>query len=229
MSDNKQTHRHSVHHHGQQQQPQQYEVFSLYIINRAGGLVFHEDFSPAVPKLPTNDYLFLASTFHGLHAIMTQSIAGNIPVRNAASGATSSKAAQQALQHAAAAKGMVTMQARHFTLQSYQTLTGVKFFMTATPNMPHMARMLRDIYQLYAHYGKHSALPPCLVVFPFCCVVTCVCTLLYVLTQQNTHTQTHTTRTRTHTHTHTQCKRTRFRRLRCPSSRPSLQSACMHW
>ena len=40
-------------------------VYSLIIINKAGGLVFHKDFSSPLNKLSTNDYLVLAGTFHG--------------------------------------------------------------------------------------------------------------------------------------------------------------------
>ena len=43
-------------------------VYSLYVVNKAGGLIFNQDFAP-VPKQSLNTYLRLASTFHGLHAI----------------------------------------------------------------------------------------------------------------------------------------------------------------
>jgi hypothetical protein len=38
-------------------------VYSLYIINKAGGLIYQKDFYN-IPKLPGNDYLRLLSTFH---------------------------------------------------------------------------------------------------------------------------------------------------------------------
>ena len=40
-------------------------MYSLIIINKAGGLVFQRDFNTALNKLTTNDYLVLAGTFHG--------------------------------------------------------------------------------------------------------------------------------------------------------------------
>ena len=40
-------------------------VFSLIIINKAGGLVYQREFQPGLRKLSTNDYLVLAGTFHG--------------------------------------------------------------------------------------------------------------------------------------------------------------------
>jgi hypothetical protein len=40
-------------------------VYSLIIINKAGGLVFNRDFNPALNKISVNDLLVLAGTFHG--------------------------------------------------------------------------------------------------------------------------------------------------------------------
>lgn len=40
-------------------------VFSLIIINKAGGLVYQREFQTGLHKLSTNDYLVLAGTFHG--------------------------------------------------------------------------------------------------------------------------------------------------------------------
>lgn len=48
-------------------------VYSVYLINKAGGLIYQKDFSP-VPKRSTNDYLRLASTFHSMHAITAKGI-----------------------------------------------------------------------------------------------------------------------------------------------------------
>ncbi|KAI5286199.1 hypothetical protein KEM54_006970 [Ascosphaera aggregata] len=52
-------------------------VFSLIVINKAGGLIYHRDFQPegspnGLNNLSTNDYLVLAGTFHGVHAITKQ-------------------------------------------------------------------------------------------------------------------------------------------------------------
>ncbi|KAL4749506.1 hypothetical protein BDW72DRAFT_194749 [Aspergillus terricola var. indicus] len=53
-------------------------VFSLIIINKAGGLIYQREFQPGLRKLSTNDYLVLAGTFHGVHAI-TRSITPKLP------------------------------------------------------------------------------------------------------------------------------------------------------
>lgn len=40
-------------------------IYSLVIINKAGGLVFQRDFNSPLNKVSVNDYLVLAGTFHG--------------------------------------------------------------------------------------------------------------------------------------------------------------------
>ncbi|BCR87377.1 trafficking protein particle complex subunit 4 [Aspergillus chevalieri] len=54
-------------------------VYSLIIINKAGGLVYQREFHSGLHKLSTNDYLVLAGTFHGVHAI-TRSITPRLPL-----------------------------------------------------------------------------------------------------------------------------------------------------
>lgn len=44
-------------------------LFSLYVINKAGGLIYQQDLSAAAPRLSSNDHLRLGSTFHSMHAI----------------------------------------------------------------------------------------------------------------------------------------------------------------
>ncbi|KAF9426679.1 hypothetical protein BGZ94_006168 [Podila epigama] len=47
-------------------------IFSIYIINKAGGLVYNKDYSEGLSKLTSNEYLVLAGTFHGVHAITSK-------------------------------------------------------------------------------------------------------------------------------------------------------------
>ncbi|KAG9640808.1 hypothetical protein KCU77_g5752, partial [Aureobasidium melanogenum] len=44
-------------------------VFALLVINKAGGLIYNRTFAPGLQQLNSNDYLILAGTFHGIHAI----------------------------------------------------------------------------------------------------------------------------------------------------------------
>ncbi|XP_073045474.1 uncharacterized protein [Primulina eburnea] len=46
-------------------------IFSLYIINKSGGLIFYKDYGSA-GRMDTNDSLRLASLWHSMHAISQQ-------------------------------------------------------------------------------------------------------------------------------------------------------------
>lgn len=40
-------------------------IYSLYIINKSGGLIYQSDFHTGLNQLSSNEYLVLAGTFHG--------------------------------------------------------------------------------------------------------------------------------------------------------------------
>lgn len=101
--------------------------FQLFIINRYGGLVYSKPLSAQAPNLSTNDCLRLGSTFHGLHAI-AQQVA---PVISA---------------------GIEYLETDTFVLHCLQTLTGVKFVLTASPGTPDLEGLLQGVYELYADY-----------------------------------------------------------------------------
>ena len=101
--------------------------FQLFIINRYGGLVYSKPLSPQAPNLSTNDCLRLGSTFHSLHAIATQVA----PVISA---------------------GIERMETDTFVLHCLQTLTGVKFVVTASPGTPDLEGLLQGIYEIYTDY-----------------------------------------------------------------------------
>lgn len=44
-------------------------IHALWVINKAGGLVFSRSYSDVLPPLPLNTILILAGTLHGIHAI----------------------------------------------------------------------------------------------------------------------------------------------------------------
>jgi len=105
-------------------------IYSLYIINKAGGLIYQRDFTEGLNKLTSNEYLVLAGTFHGVHAI-TSKIS---PVRNATS------------------SGLEVLEADSFKLYCYQTLTGTKFLIIAEPTHGNIDLLLRRTYDIYSDY-----------------------------------------------------------------------------
>ncbi|CAL1707534.1 unnamed protein product [Somion occarium] len=47
-------------------------IFGLWVINKAGGLVYERNFGDGLPRLTSNEYLVLAGTLHGIHAITSR-------------------------------------------------------------------------------------------------------------------------------------------------------------
>lgn len=100
----------------------------LFIISKSGGLIYNQDLSEKAPKINSNDWLRLGSTFHGLHAI-----AKNIaPV---------------------VSSGIEKIETGNMKMQCFQSLTGVKFVITAETGTPDLDAVLRLIYEAYADYA----------------------------------------------------------------------------
>ncbi|TVY44030.1 Transport protein particle subunit [Lachnellula subtilissima] len=107
-------------------------VYALIIINKAGGLVYQRDFTEGLNKLSVNDYLVLAGTFHGVHAITTRLNPLHPPNEPPS--------------------GIEVMETEHFRLQCFQTLTGTKFLLFTEPFQPNTDKIVARIYELYADY-----------------------------------------------------------------------------
>ncbi|QSL65702.1 hypothetical protein MERGE_003015 [Pneumocystis wakefieldiae] len=103
-------------------------IFSVYIINKAGGLIYQKDFNEGLLRLGSNDYLVLAGIFHGIHAITAK------------------------ISPLAGLGGLEVLEAQTFHLQCFQTLTGIKFLLITEPQQPNVDALMRRIYELYADY-----------------------------------------------------------------------------
>ena len=102
-------------------------LLQLFIINRSGGLIYNKNLTSAAPNLSTNDCLRLGSTFHGLHVIATQIS----PIE---------------------CNGIESLETDTFILVCFQTLSGMKFVITALPGTPELEYFLRGVYELYSDY-----------------------------------------------------------------------------
>ena len=107
----------------------------LFIVNKSGGLIHHRALSPKAPKIGTNEWLRIGSTFHSLHAIAAEAS----PLKFA-----------QNKNLAGADDGIEEIQAMGMVLRCLQTRTGVKFVITAEPGSVDLDSVLREIYILYA-------------------------------------------------------------------------------
>ncbi|ODQ52646.1 Sybindin-like protein [Saitoella complicata NRRL Y-17804] len=107
-------------------------IFSLYIINKAGGLIYQRNFTEpekgGLAKLSSNDYLVLAGTFHGVHAITAQI---------------------SPLPHSS---GIESLETENFRIQCFQTRTGTKFLLFTEPRQPNSESVARRVYELYTDY-----------------------------------------------------------------------------
>ncbi|CZT17248.1 related to TRAPP subunit involved in targeting and fusion of ER to golgi transport vesicles [Ramularia collo-cygni] len=114
-------------------------VFSLLIINKAGGLVYNRTFAPGLQKLDSNDYLILAGTFHGIHAI-SRSI-NPVPPAPLPPG-----------NRKAPTTGIESLESSHFRLTCFQTPTGVKFLLFTSPEQPNTELVVRRCYEIYGDF-----------------------------------------------------------------------------
>ncbi|OQE13527.1 hypothetical protein PENFLA_c046G06969 [Penicillium flavigenum] len=134
-------------------------VFSLIIINKAGGLIYQREFQSGLRNLSTNDYLVLAGTFHGVHAI-TRSITPKIPISQPApspatssTGITAPAASGYSYPNPGVpVSGLDYLETDKFRMTCFQTLTGTKFLLFTDPLTGSVDTIIQKIYELYADY-----------------------------------------------------------------------------
>ncbi|KAI5476228.1 TRAPP complex subunit Trs23 [Pseudohyphozyma bogoriensis] len=105
-------------------------VFGIWIINKAGGLIFSKNYSEGLSHLTSNEYLVLASTFHSIHAIASR------------------------MSPVPGSSGVEVVEAETFKMTCLQTPTGTKFVLLTTPSHPSPDVILRKVYETYADHLK---------------------------------------------------------------------------
>jgi hypothetical protein len=112
----------------------------LFIVNKSGGLVYNRALSPKAPKIGTNEWLRIGSTFHSLHAIAAEASPIRLPGNKNGIGADD---------------GIEEIVAEGMVLRCLQTTTGMKFVLTAESSesnsmgTENLDTVLREIYVLY--------------------------------------------------------------------------------
>lgn len=142
-------------------------VFSLIIINKAGGLIYQREFQAGLQKLSTNDYLVLAGTFHGVHAItrsLTPLLPSGLPTTQSSTPGTPTSNGNSAHSHSRSRShstlpspglpktGLEVLETEKFRLTCFQTVTGTKFLLFTDPLTPNIDVVMRKVYELYADY-----------------------------------------------------------------------------
>ncbi|EQK99543.1 cis-Golgi transport protein particle complex subunit [Ophiocordyceps sinensis CO18] len=122
-------------------------VFALIIINKAGGLIYNKNFHEgALNQLSTNDYLVLAGTFHGVHAITARlnPVKPAAPANPLGSGTIPNRPEPLS--------GLEVLETENFRMQCFNTMTGTKFLVFTDTTQVNVDLTLRRIYDLYADY-----------------------------------------------------------------------------
>ncbi|KAK0656167.1 cis-golgi transport protein particle complex subunit [Cercophora newfieldiana] len=128
-------------------------VFALIIINKAGGLIYNRTFHEGgLNKISTNDYLVLAGTFHGVHAITTRLN----PVKNAPGDRTSTPSsvpgAANIVNRPEPSSGLEVLESENFRLQCFNTMTGTKFLLFTDTTQANVDVTIRRVYEMYSDY-----------------------------------------------------------------------------
>jgi hypothetical protein len=122
-------------------------VFALMIVSKSGGLIYNREFHTGLSKLTSNDYLILAGSFHGMHAITSQlSPAPRIPHITPQNNMLAPSPFPNR------PTGIEVLESSHFRLQCFQTQTGTKFLLVTEPQQPNVDTMIKKVYELYADY-----------------------------------------------------------------------------
>ncbi|KAI9571403.1 TRAPP complex subunit Trs23 [Boletus coccyginus] len=101
-------------------------VFGLWVINKAGGLVYQRNFADGLAQLTSNEYLVLAGTLHGIHAITSR------------------------LSPTGFSSGAQVIEGESFKMTIFLTATGTKFVLLTSLSEPTTESVLQKVYEAYA-------------------------------------------------------------------------------
>ncbi|KAF8491031.1 Sybindin-like protein [Russula emetica] len=101
-------------------------IFGLWVINKAGGLVYQRNFADGLAQLTSNEYLVLAGTLHGIHAITSR------------------------LSPTGASSGAHVIEAETFKMMILLSPTGTKFVLLTSLAEPSANTVLQKVYETYA-------------------------------------------------------------------------------
>ncbi|KAK3991162.1 Sybindin-like protein [Cladorrhinum sp. PSN332] len=127
-------------------------IFALIVINKAGGLIYNRTFHEGgLNKISTNDYLVLAGTFHGVHAITARlNPLGNHLTANRLS--SSSAAAPGGNIRPEPPSGLEVLESENFRMQCFTTMTGIKFLLFSDTTQTNVDVIIRRVYEMYTDY-----------------------------------------------------------------------------
>ncbi|KAG2352884.1 transport protein particle complex subunit [Suillus spraguei] len=101
-------------------------IFSLWVINKAGGLVYQRNFADGLAQLTSNEHLVLAGTLHGIHAITSR------------------------LSPTGSSSGAQVIEGETFKMTILLTATGTKFVLFTSLAETTADSVLQRVYEAYA-------------------------------------------------------------------------------
>ena len=135
------------------------KVYSLLILNKAGGLIYQNDTNPELNRLGAIDYLVLSGKLHGAHAIASN-LSQLMNIKNSQqTGRLELNAALISLGRSQNLNtnrtGLQSLETDFFNLYVFQSLTGIKFIIVTSPNnVVHAVQGGRDIEELLKTHNK---------------------------------------------------------------------------
>lgn len=114
------------------------KIYSIYILNKAGGLIYQSDHNLGLNKLTANDYLVLAGTLHGVHAIASKLQPHDKEdefTSNSTSFINNTLILTGKSQNPNTNRtGLQSIETDCFNLYVFQSLSGIKFIIVTSPN-----------------------------------------------------------------------------------------------
>ncbi|TFK42381.1 transport protein particle complex subunit [Crucibulum laeve] len=101
-------------------------IYGLWVINKAGGLVYQRNFAEGLAQLTSNEYLVLAGTLHGIHAITSR------------------------LSPMGSSSGAQVIEGETFKITILLTVTGTKFVLLTSLAETVADAVLQRVYDAYA-------------------------------------------------------------------------------
>ncbi|KAF9469302.1 Sybindin-like protein [Collybia nuda] len=101
-------------------------IFGLWVINKAGGLVYQRNFADGLAQLTSNEYLVLAGTLHGIHAITSR------------------------LSPMGSSSGAQVIEGESFKMTILLTVTGTKFVLLTSLAEVSAESTLQKVYEAFA-------------------------------------------------------------------------------
>lgn len=138
------------------------KAYSLLILNKAGGLIYQNELSPGLSKLTANDYLVLAGTLHGVHAIGSR-LTSSIHTGSSKSNTEEYNSSQnsivlntgKAVSPNSNRSGLQRIETDLFNLCIFQSVSGLKFIIITAPNSgsyDNIEELFRQLYIVYSDY-----------------------------------------------------------------------------